>query len=59
MIASLTSAIIIPVLLFAAAGLLIGYGLTHMANRLQRDANPVIEKINALLPQTQLSLIHI
>jgi electron transport complex protein RnfB len=42
-----------PVLLFRALGLLLGTGLGWAALRLKVDADPVVDQIDALLPQTQ------
>lgn len=44
---------LIPVLLFLGLGLLFGLGLGYAALRLRVDRDPVVDQINALLPQTQ------
>ncbi len=42
-----------PILVFAALGLLLGIGLGWAARRFHVESDPVVDQIDALLPQTQ------
>lgn len=42
-----------PIIILAGLALLIGLGLGYAARRFRADDDPVVEKINAALPQTQ------
>lgn len=44
---------LIPILVFLAFGLAFGLGLGWVARRFRVESNPVVDQIDALLPQTQ------